>query len=106
MYKKENELADKIAERFGIFYTWAYHKFYMDELYLFVTKTILFKGIATAAWLDKNIVDGTMNAIGNSTVKFSDRIKGLQSGRIQDYAMAFVSGIVLLAIVFIYIWTN
>lgn len=107
VYKKENELADKIAERFGIFYTWAYHKFYLDELYLFVTKNILFKGIAaSAAWFDKNVVDGTMNAIGNSTVGVSKKIKGIQSGRIQDYAMAFVSGVVLLAIVFIYLWTN
>ena len=107
MYKKENDLAAKTTKSFGVFYTWAYHKFYIDEVYLFVTRTILFKGIANAAaWFDRNIVDGTMNAIGNSTVKISDRIKGMQSGRIQDYAMAFVGGIVLLAIVFIYIWTN
>lgn len=107
LYKKENELAARTAQRFGIFYTWAYHKFYLDELYLFVTKNIMFKGIAaSAAWFDRKIVDGTMNAIGNSTVRVSKKIKGIQSGRIQDYAMAFVSGIVLLAIVFIYIWTN
>ncbi len=107
LYKKENELSARTAQRFGPFYTWAYHKFYLDELYLYVTKTILFKGIASgAAWFDKNIVDATMNAIGNSTVAVSAKIKSVQSGKVQDYAMAFVSGIIILAIVFIYIWTN
>jgi NADH-quinone oxidoreductase subunit L len=105
-YKKENDLASKAADRFGIFYTWVYDKFYFDELYLYITKNILFKGIAaSAAWFDRNIVDGTMNAIGNSTVGVSKKIKGMQSGRVQDYALAFVTGAVLLAIVFIYLWT-
>ncbi len=105
-YKKENDLASKAVDRFGIFYTWVYDKFYFDELYLYITKNILFKGIAaSAAWFDRNIVDGTMNAIGNSTVGVSKKIKGMQSGRVQDYALAFVTGAVLLAIVFIYLWT-
>lgn len=37
-YKKENNLADRFANGFGVLYKWAYHKFYFDELYLFVTK--------------------------------------------------------------------
>jgi NADH-quinone oxidoreductase subunit L len=107
LFKKETGLADRAVERFGILYTWAHRKFYMDEVYLYVTRNILFKGIAAgAAWFDRNIVDGTMNVIGNSTVLVSKKIKGLQSGRVQDYAMAFISGVVLLAVVFIYLWTS
>ena len=89
-----------------MFYTWTYHKFYFDELYLYITKNILFKGVASsAAWFDRHVVDATMNAIGNSTVGVSKKIKGLQSGKVQDYALAFVTGVVVLALVFIYIWT-
>jgi NADH-quinone oxidoreductase subunit L len=51
-------------------------------------------------------VDGTMVGIGNQTVNTSEKIKGLQSGKVQDYAFAFISGAVVIAIVFIYIWTN
>ncbi|MCB0471440.1 MAG: NADH-quinone oxidoreductase subunit L [Flavobacteriaceae bacterium] len=106
-YKKENDLADRFAKAFGSFYKWTYDKFYFDEIYLFVTKKILFKRVsAPAAWFDRHIVDGTMNLIGNSTVSASKKIKGLQSGRFQDYAYAFVAGAVVLAIVFIYLWTN
>ncbi|NER10312.1 NADH-quinone oxidoreductase subunit L [Muriicola jejuensis] len=107
LYKKESEMVSRLTDRLGVLYTWAHQKFYVDELYLFVTKNILFKGIAAgAAWFDRNIVDGTMNLIGNSTVVLSRKIKGMQSGRVQDYAMAFVSGTVLLAILFIYLWTS
>ncbi|UCD61160.1 MAG: NADH-quinone oxidoreductase subunit L [Flavobacteriaceae bacterium] len=106
-YKRENELADKFAKGFGTFYTWAYHKFYFDELYLFVTKRILFNGIARgAAKFDKKYVDGTMIGIGNQTVNTSEKIKGIQSGKVQDYAFAFIAGAVVLAIICIYLWLN
>ena len=47
-----------------------------------------------------------MNFKGNKTVKASNKIKGLQSGKVQDYAFSFVMGAVIIAIVFIYLWTN
>ncbi len=106
-YKKENKMADKFANRLGVLFTWAFHKFYFDELYLFVTKKILFNIIArSAARFDKKYVDGTMVGIGNQTVNTSENIKGLQSGKVQDYAFAFIAGAVVIAIIFIYIWTN
>jgi len=106
-YKKENDLADRFANRFGVIYKWTYEKFYLDEVYLFITKKILFKRIAAPiARFDKKFVDGTMVGIGNKTVLTSEKIKGVQSGKVQDYAFAFVAGVVVLALVFIYLWTN
>ncbi|RMZ51080.1 NADH-quinone oxidoreductase subunit L [Flavobacteriaceae bacterium PRS1] len=104
-YKKENNLAEKFANGFGIFYKWTCNKFYFDEFYLFVAKKIIFKRIsAPIAWFDKKVVDGTMVGIGNKTVQTSEKIKGMQSGKVQDYAFAFVGGVVVLALVFIYLW--
>lgn len=106
-YKKENSLSDKFANAFGVFYKWTFHKFYFDELYLFITKKIIFKRIsAPIAWFDKKVVDGTMVGIGNKTVQTSEKIKGMQSGKVQDYAFAFVGGAIILALIFIYLWTN
>ena len=106
-YKKENDLASKFANAFGVFYKWTYDKFYIDEVYLFVTKNIIFNSIAAPiAWFDKKYVDGTMEGIGNKTVVISKKIKGMQSGKVQDYAFSFIAGVVILAIVFIYLWTN
>ena len=106
-YKKENDLADRFANGFGAFYKWTYDKFYFDEIYLFITKKILFKRVATPiARFDKKYVDGTMVGIGNKTVTASKKIKGMQSGKVQDYAFAFIAGLVILALVFIYLWNS
>jgi NADH-quinone oxidoreductase subunit L len=104
-YKKENDLAQKFANFFGVFYKWTCNKFYFDEIYLFVTKKIIFNLIASPiAKFDKKIVDGTMEGIGNKTALLAEKIKGIQSGRVQDYALFFVGGIVVITMVFIYLW--
>lgn len=103
-YKKETNYPEKVTKAFGIFYKWAYDKFYMDELYFFITRQIIFKRIsAPFAWFDKKIIDGTMDLIGNTAVKTSEKIKGTQSGRVQDYAMYFIGGIVVITMVVKYI---
>lgn len=104
-YRKKSDLPERVSKAFGAFYRWANHKFYIDEVYLFVTKKILFNGISKpVAWFDRHIVDGTMNLIGNSTAAFSSRIKGMQSGQVQQYAFAFVSGVIVIVLFFAYIW--
>jgi len=106
-YKKPTNLADKMVAAFGSFYQWTYRKFYIDEIYMFVTKKIIFARMAAPmAWFDKNVVDATMIGIGNSTVKTSEKIKGIQSGKFQDYAMSFIGGAVVIAIIVFYIWTK
>jgi NADH-quinone oxidoreductase subunit L len=105
MYKKESSKADKLSQSLGGVYKAAYKKFYIDEVYLFITKKMIFNLIARpAAWIDKNIVDGLMNGIANTTASVSVFIKGIQSGKVQSYAIYFFGGIVALAIVFLYLW--
>ena len=106
MYKKENNKPDKFASSLSGLYKAAYHKFYIDEIYIFITKKIIFNLIGRpAAWIDKNIVDGLVNATGNSTKDISETIKGFQSGKVQQYAIYFLVSIIGLAILFIYWWT-
>jgi NADH-quinone oxidoreductase subunit L len=45
-----------------------------------------------------------MNLLGRITATLSDLIKGIQSGKVQDYALYFFSGIAGLVLVFIYLW--
>jgi NADH-quinone oxidoreductase subunit L len=105
LYKKQNDKPDKIAAALSGFYKIAYHKFYIDEIYLFVTKKILFNLIGRpAAWFDKNVVDGLVNATGNATALLSEKIKGLQSGKVQQYAIYFLASVIGLAVLFIYLW--
>jgi len=105
MYRKETNIPDKVASTLKYGYKWAFNKFYIDEVYLFVTKKIIFRYISEpVAWFDRHIVDGTMNGIANVTQAVSFRIRGLQSGQIQKYAFVFIGGVIMLLIFFIYLW--
>ena len=105
MYKSANERPAKVAATFGGLYKASSRKFYIDELYLFVTKKVVFNLIGRpAAWFDKNIVDGTVNLLGSVTTTTSGIIKGIQSGKVQSYALYFFGGAISLAIIFIYFW--
>jgi NADH-quinone oxidoreductase subunit L len=105
LYFKQTGRAQKLSVALGGLYRSAYHKFYIDEIYLFVTKKVIFNLVGRpAAWIDRNIVDGTMNGIAWTTGRISVMIKGVQSGRVQSYAIYFFGGIVVLVIVFLYLW--
>ena len=104
-YFKENNLPQKSVAVFNNLYRSAYHKFYIDEGYLFVTKKIIFNLIARpAAWFDKHIVDGFMNLLATTTGKIAAAIKGLQSGKIQQYGLYFFAGIIGLTVLVLYYW--
>ncbi len=107
MYKKESELPDRMASGLKLIYVGAFNKFYFDEIYLFVTKKIIFNYISRpVAWFDRHIVDGFMNSIAWITNYVSFKIRGFQSGQVQQYAFVFVSGAILLGVIFIYLFSN
>ena len=102
-YKKENDWSNKMEKSFGSFYTYALNKFYFDELYIFVTKKIIFKRIATPmAWLDRNVINASVDGIATATNYCSDKIKGMQSGQVQDYLTAMLVSIIVLVFIVIY----
>ena len=103
LYKKESKVPEKLALKWGILYTATYNKFYFDEIYLFVTRKIIFNYISRPiAWFDRHIVDGFMVGIGLVTEKISWQIKGMQSGQLQHYAFMFVAGTLALALFMVY----
>lgn len=97
LYKNENTKPQKLATTFKSLYTGAYHRFYIDEVYMFITKKIIFRYISTPiAWFDRHIVDGTMNMFASVSQSVSYRIKGLQSGQVQFYVWVFIIGTLLI----------
>lgn len=105
LYQKQSNRSEKLALSLKGLYRSAYHKFYIDEIWMFVTKKIIFNLIGRpTAWIDKNIVDGMVNLVGNATTTISGVIRKFQSGRIQQYAFLFLTGAIGLAILFIYLW--
>lgn len=100
LYRKENAMPDRIAGSMKILHRAAYRRFYMDEIYQFVTHKIIFGIICKSiAWFDHTIVDGTMNALAAVTNRASFAIRKLQSGSIQMYVWVYLIGALLLAAV-------
>lgn len=105
-YRKESNLPDKIKSSLGGVYELVYRKFYIDEIYMFVTKKIIFNLVsAPIAWFDRHVVDGTMNGIAYVTNFTSEQIKGFQSGQLQQYAYVMVSGMIIIVLLVIFIFS-
>ncbi len=99
MYMKENDLPAKVKGFVPALWDWCYHRFYWDELYMFITHKIIFNLICRPiAWFDRHIIDGTMDSFAWMTNKASYAIKGLQSGQVQMYVWVYLIGVLLLGI--------
>lgn len=100
MYRKENAIPARLRAAMPHLWEWAFHRFYWDELYMFITHKIIFNLICRPiAWFDRHIIDGTMDALANITNKASFAIRGLQSGQIQTYVRVYLIGALLLGVI-------
>lgn len=101
MYKSGRQrAATKLATTFSGLYRAAYRRFYIDEVYQFVTHKIIFNCISRPiAWFDKHVVDGTLDMLARAAQSISYRIRGLQSGNIQQYSIVFLSGALVLVVI-------
>lgn len=99
LYKKENATSNKLVKLIPAIYQTIYNKFYVDELYLFLTKKIIFPYLGkTSAWIDKYVIDASVEASGSSTQWISEKIKHWQSGKVQEYAMYFLVATICVVI--------
>ena len=102
-YFRKNDLPDKVSGSVSVLYKGAYNKFYIDEIYLFITQKFIFNFLGKwAAWIDKNIVDGMMNFMAFITGLISELIRSFQSGKIQAYGMYFIGGIICITVYLLY----
>ena len=100
LYMKENATPSKMADACRGLWTAAYNRFYMDELYQFITHKIIFERVSRPlAWFDRQIVDGSLNQLANITNSLSFAIRKLQSGSIQAYVYVYLIGALVLAAV-------
>ena len=103
MYKGSKQpVADSLQRRFSGLWTAAYHRFYIDEVYQFITHKIIFRCISKPiAWFDRHVIDGTFDFIDWAANAASDSIRGFQSGQIQQYTYVFLCGALALILLLI-----
>ncbi|MEZ5358002.1 MAG: NADH-quinone oxidoreductase subunit L [Candidatus Zixiibacteriota bacterium] len=122
MYYKKSISPDTVVEKVKPIYTLLYNKYYIDELYDFILiqptyrlgrflwsfdanvvdglvnlqATITYWLSDVKHWIDKNIVDGTVNGFGLFCDAASGAFRKMQSGRLAHYLLAVVFGMILI----------
>ena len=101
IYKGEQQpIADRLYKMFPKLHRAAYKRFYMDEVYQYVTHRIIFRCISTPiAWFDRHVIDGTFNFMAWSANEAGETIRPWQSGDVRHYAVWFLTGSVALALI-------
>ena len=91
------ELAANWRRRLEPFSTLVANKFYIDEVYLYITRRIIFDGIAAPIkWFDRRVVDGVMNATAKLLDRGGEEVRRFQSGLLSLYLGMVVLGIAFL----------
>ena len=94
---KTQPVADMLQKKFSGLHHAAYRRFFMDEVWMFVTKKIIFRCISTPlAWFDRHVIDQFMNFMAWGTNAAGETVQPMQSGKIQTYTMWFLGGIIIL----------
>ena len=94
---KTQPVADMLQKKFSGLHHAAYRRFYMDEVWMFVTKKIIFRCISTPlAWFDRHVIDQFMNFMAWGTNAAGETAQPIQNGKIQTYTMWFLGGIIVL----------
>ena len=101
MYGRSNQpVADMLGRRFSKLHRAAYKRFYMDEVWMFVTKKIIFRCVSTPiAWFDRHVIDQFMNFLAWCANAAGESIQPLQNGRVQTYTLYFLGGIIILTLI-------
>ena len=101
MYKgEETPVADMLAAKLPRLHRAAYKRFYMDEVWLFVTHKIIFRLFSRPiAWFDRRVVDGTFNFMAWGANEAGESLRPWQSGDVRQYAVWFLTGSVALALI-------
>jgi NADH-quinone oxidoreductase subunit L len=100
LYSADGRRAARCAAAMGAVYVTVKQKFYIDEVYLFVTRRILFRFVARPiAWFDRHVVDGGVNLSGWITRTTGAVLRHLQTGQVQVYGVWFVGGALMILLI-------
>jgi NADH-quinone oxidoreductase subunit L len=93
--------AGRLADRFRPLHTLLYNKYYVDEFYMWVNRTLVGGAAAVIYWFDIHIVDAIVNGFGKVTQRLGTLFRYSQTGRLQSYAMILFLAIILIVLVLV-----
>ena len=105
MYIRRTELPGRLAARLPAAYEASFNKMYMDQIYEVVP---IRSTIAFAGWLwtffDTKVIDGAVNGLARLWEVFGERLRPLQTGRVQNYTLSIFAGMLVLVVVLAWVW--
>jgi len=105
MYIRRTELPGRLAARLPAAYEASFNKMYMDQIYEVVP---IRSTIAFAGWLwtfvDTKVIDGAVNGLARLWELFGERLRPLQTGRVQNYTLSIFAGMLVLVVVLAWVW--
>ena len=94
------ERSTKLAEWQPTIYHMIQRKFFFDELYQFVINRIILSISYVVSWFDRYVVNDTgVDGSGELTKYSGFVLKHLQTGKVPNYALVIVVGIVMLSLI-------
>lgn len=96
-YLNKPGIADRISGRFKGIYKLLLNKYYVDEAYDAAVVNPIVKGSENILWKfnDVRVIDGIVNGTATLIENISVRIRKIQTGLAQSYAVVMMVGIVL-----------
>ena len=99
-YQRGVVKAESLASAFGPIHRAALAKFWLDDVFLIVYRSLLLALSRLVGWIDRYLVDGVLNVMSAWTVTAGDRLRRMQSGRVQDYVYGVAIGVLALVLWF------
>jgi len=91
------EQVRELTARAPFLYRASLNKWWFDDLYHLLFMVIGGRIAAACWWFDREVVDGTVNAVGGATVGAGRGLGRVQTGRVQNYALGIAIGLIVMA---------
>ena len=91
------ERVRELTARVPFLYRASLNKWWFDDLYHLLFMVIGGRIAAAIWWFDREVVDGTVNAIGAAAVGTGRGLGRIQTGRVQNYALGIALGLIVMA---------
>ncbi len=100
VWAEQPDIPRLAAERLRAVHVALVNKYYLDDFYQAIIDRVVLHGSRLLAWFDRNVVNDTgVNGTAETTGFLGYVLKFQQTGRLPNYALAMVIGVVALAIV-------
>ena len=97
-YQRRVISADTLAAAFGPIRRAALAKFWLDDLYYAIYRSVLLAFARVVGWVDRYLVDGVLNVVSAWTIAGGDGLRRMQTGKVQDYVFAVGFGLLALMV--------